>query len=102
VETEPAEVFSRLCRFLRVDDAVRPENLGSRENETRRIRFPRLFNAILRTRLDRALPEPARERLSLVLSGPGYPALDPALRGALDSVFEADQAVLERFPGAAP
>jgi hypothetical protein len=95
-------VFARLCRFLQIDDGVRPESLGSRENETRHIRHPRLFHAILRTRLDRALPERGRERLSRFLSGAGYPPLDPALRAALASVFEADQAVLERFPGATP
>ena len=97
VETDPARTFQRVCRFLGVDDAFRPGNLGSRENETRHVRSRRLFHAILRTRLDRALPERARDRLGALLSAPGYAELDPSMRDALGSVFASDQAVLERF-----
>ena len=97
IDTAPLVAFEKLCRFLGVDAAFRPANLGSRENETRHVRYPRLFDAILRTRLDRVLPAPARARLSAFLSTAGYPALDPTLRDALATVFEADQASLARF-----
>lgn len=97
VDTAPAVAFARLCRFLGVDETVRPVNLGSRENETRHVRFPRLFNAILRTRLDRALPASGRQRLGMLLSASGYPELDASLREALASVFADDQARLSRF-----
>lgn len=97
LEAEPDETFARVCRFLGVDDSVRPRNLGSRENQTRTLRSRRLFNAFLRTRLDRALPERFQPRLGSLLSTQGYRALEPDLRKVLDAVFAQDQVVAERF-----
>ena len=99
LENEPEAPYSRVCRFLGIDASRRPPNLGSRENETYRIRLPRLHAAILRTRLDRRLPEAGGKLLRKSLSAKGYPAIEPATRAALGAVFAGDDRVLSRFLG---
>lgn len=93
----PDQSFTNVCRFLGLDHGVRPSNLQARENATRHVRYPRTFRLILRSRLDRALPDRARQRLAMLLSAPGYPQLDPALADALSVAFEGDQRMLEPF-----
>lgn len=97
LDSNPENAFARLCRFLGVDEAFRPPNLGSRAGETHRARHPRVHRALLRSGLDRRLPERARLGLGRWLAVRGYPDLDPQLRVALAGVFETDQAKLRRF-----
>lgn len=97
LDATPAVVFERVCRFLGVDDGVRPDNLGSREVVTHHVRFPRLFPLLLR--VNRRLPERARMRPARLLAGPGYPDLPPGVRSALEDLFAADQALLAELVG---
>src|SRR5204863_9908877 len=43
-------VYAQVCRFIGVDDTVRPERLGSVMNPAYRVRSPRLRRAMVRHR----------------------------------------------------
>lgn len=80
---DPQAAYGSLCRFLGVDDAFEPPNLGVPVNAFVQFRSLRI------RQLAKRLPEPAAglvARLNSKQRG-DLPELDPATRGRLDAFF---------------
>lgn len=85
----PTAVFSRVCRFLSVDDGFIPSSIGAKVNPYIHIRSPRLRDWAKR------LPKRLRDGIGRVNSRPGeYPPLDPRLRTKLAAEYVDDLAAL--------
>ena len=104
IERAPRETFTRLCRFLEVDEAVRPATLETRVNPARLIRRPWLYWAARRTAatLDRYGFGTAARRAARatgataafarrLVEPAANPPLDPHLRRRLETLYADDQ-----------
>lgn len=85
---QPVETFARICRFLGIDDTVRPANLGRVYHANYTFRWQWWRRAMQRWRLWDRLPLPVAYRLSALnrIERP-YPAPDAALRAELAAHF---------------
>lgn len=94
-----SEEYARVCRFLGVDDAYRPDVLGTTINEAYRLRWPRLRTALYKIHAWRRMP-----RLSARIDGWNrvplrYPKMPPALRAELEEWYAEDNAALAAWLG---
>lgn len=90
----PAESFSRICRFLGVDDSFVPQNLGARMNSYLNFRSPRL------RAFGRRLPRPIRRAIGWANSRPSsYPKMDPTVRAQLLELFRNENTALAAWSG---
>ena len=81
---DTARVYAEVCRFIGVDDTVRPERLGSVLNPAYRVRWPGLRRAMFRYRAWKRLPFGLAERIDRMnQTGLAYPKMDPAIRREL-------------------
>lgn len=80
---DPGSVFASVCRFIGVDDTVRPQILGESINAYTRYRSVRVRN------LSKRLPRTARRAVGRLNQRPParYEAMDPGTRQRLESVF---------------
>jgi hypothetical protein len=95
MQAEPAAVFAATCRFLGVDDTVRPENLGRPINAYMEFRSPRLRE------LAKRLPGPlqaAVAKLNTKQASP-YPPMAAATRKRLAEELGAANAGLDELVG---
>lgn len=89
----PAAVFSRVCRFLSVDVAFVPSNIGAKVNPYVHVRSPRLRDWAKR------LPKRFQDGIGHLNSRPSeYPPLDPERRAKLGAEYVEDLAGLQRRP----
>jgi sulfotransferase family protein len=96
----PGESFAGVCRFLGVDDSVRPAALGMAHNAYRIQRLPRLFHALKRRQIFKRVP--ATAVLQKVLVRPGeYPPLEADHRARLTELFADPNAALGAWLGLA-
>lgn len=90
----PPDVYGEVCRFLGVDDAFVPPNLGRAVNRYVTVRSMRV------RRLARRLPALAGRavgRLNTIRSS--YPPMDPTVRAELLRYFEPSNAALSAWLG---
>jgi hypothetical protein len=97
LEQKPAETFSRACRFLGIDDSVRPDVVGRRTNTYRVHRPEWLWHMMFRRRLWRWLGPGARIAARLMEREAEYPKIDDESRADLAARFALDNAALARF-----
>jgi sulfotransferase family protein len=98
----PEEGFSALCRFLDIDDSVKPAVLGAVMNRAYRLRFPRLRVEMMRFHAWDRLPRGWAERIDLWNRVPfSYPPMDPEIRSELEAYFSRYNAALEAWLGRA-
>src|SRR5207244_2422248 len=88
-----------LCRFLDVNDTLRPANLGSVMNTAYRLRFPRLRVEMMRFHAWRRLPRLAGRldrwnRVSFT-----YPPMGAEIRSELGAYFAEYNGALESWLG---
>lgn len=98
---EPERVYAELCRFLSVDDTVRPDNLGQQLGGFVRFRslFLFRFNRLL-FRQNRSMPRRiARIVRKANVKEESYPAMDPELRQRLLRGFAEHNAELAAWLG---
>lgn len=97
MKRDPAGVFADVCRFLGIDDRVRPESLGTVANRYRRVRSKLLWDLLVRrggwTR-SRRIRAKLRRALTREAS---YPVMDPRTRERLAATFEQDNVALARW-----
>jgi sulfotransferase family protein len=99
-KADPGTTFGKVCRFLGVDDAVRPATLETRHNAYRDQRFPRLFQALKRRQVFRRLPRTASNLLHKAFVRPAeYPPLDAGMRAELEGSFSADSEAVGAWLG---
>ena len=101
LELHPGRAFRDVCRFLKIDDTVVPENVGTRVNPYVEPRSQRLWDLALRLRLLRALPNGVRMAAirALVRFDPDHPPMDPDVRARLSGYFAAPNAALGEWLG---
>jgi hypothetical protein len=91
---EPEDTFRRLCRFLEIDEAFRPPNLGTPINRHTE------FRSLKVRAIGRRLPKPLGLVLARLNARPvTYPAMDPGLRRELVERFAPDNARLAAWLG---
>ena len=92
--------FAGLCRFLGVDDTVKPASLGSTVNKTHALRSVGLYRMMMRYRAWRRLPF----RLGYTIDrwnqrAVDYPPIDPATKQRLKQHFAEHNARLAEWLG---
>lgn len=95
LERSPDVVYADVCRFLGIDDAFRPENLGRAINAYVEFRSPRLRD------LAKRLPGPVQRvvgKLNQKTTSP-YPPMRRATRERLAADFDAANAGLSELTG---
>jgi hypothetical protein len=91
----PDEVFVEVCRFLAVNSAYRPADLGRAENQHTEFKSIRLRNVA-----KRGFPNRVNNLIGRVNAVPArYPPLDPALKSELSRLFEDDNRRLAAWLG---
>jgi hypothetical protein len=99
LKASPQETFWQACRFLGIDDRVRPPSLGAVANPYRVHRMPR---AARRLRLVGANPRQGRVAATLrrMLTRPAtYPPMAPSTRARLAELFAEDNRALAAWLG---
>ena len=97
---EPERTFSAVCRFLDVDDSVKPPSIGKEVNPAYRLRSPALRRFMFRFHLARRLPQGWGTAIDRWNRKPfRYPPMEPALRADLLRWFADDNAALARWLG---
>jgi hypothetical protein len=97
---KPEDVFAQVCRFLEIDDSVRPSILGQKMNGQAVIAYPRLWNTMLRVHLRRYVPDSTIVRIAEGLMKPAtHPPVDHAVRAELLERFAPDNAELGEWLG---
>ena len=94
------EEFASLCRFLGIDDAVRPPSVGRQVNRPARLRSLGLYRVMVKTRAWRRLPfrlgfkldEWNHEEFS-------YPPIEPSTEARLREYFAPHNSALARWLG---
>ena len=102
LERDAAEAFAATCRFLGIDDGVRPDNLGERENAYIAFRPAWLFRFMVRHRLFKLMPVRVGKYLALDVMGPrpkSVPPIDPQARARLLEHFAPHNARLADWLG---
>lgn len=100
LRADAAGTFADVCRFIGVDDAVRPPILGEALNPPHRLRSKRLMLEMQRWHAWRRLPFKLGERIDRWNRAPvRYPPLDRGLRRALVDRTAEDRAALARWLG---
>jgi hypothetical protein len=91
----PDEVFDEVCRFLGIDSAYRPADLGRAVNQYTEFKSIRLRNVA-----KRMFPKRVNNLIGRVNAVPArYPPLDPALKSELSPLFEDDNRRLAAWLG---
>ena len=97
---DTARVYAEVCRFVGVDDGVRPERLGKVMNPAYRVRWPALRRAMFRYRAWKRLPFGLAERIDRMNQTQlEYPKMDPEIRAELLAWFAPGNAALEKWLG---
>jgi hypothetical protein len=93
--TDPGAVFASVCRFIGVDDGVRPESLGDSINAYTEFRSVRV------RRLSKGMPRGVRRLVGRLNQRPaaGYPPMDEETRRVLAAEFAASNAGLDELVG---
>lgn len=100
--TDPAGTFAKACRFVRVDDAVRPAILGQAQNVRLTFRSRRLHHAVRTLRARRLLSANLAGRLrawNTRSRAKPYEPMDPKTRMTLIDAYEEQTAGLEQLLG---
>jgi hypothetical protein len=93
-------VFGSVCRFLGVDDTVRPRTLDIKHNAYRKQRFRPLLMQMKRRQLFKRLPRPVWRRLmKFLVSESEYPPMAPEMEAQLRERFAEDDTALARSLG---
>ena len=103
IKTDAAATFSGICRFLGVDDAVVPENVGRLENPYQTFHPAWLWRFMIRYRVFKMMPNRIAKHLALKTlapRGPGeVPPMDAAARVKLAEHFAPHNARLADWLG---
>jgi hypothetical protein len=100
LKKQPDETFASLCRFLEIDDTVKPSTLGRSVNQTHRLRSLRLYYTMARLKAWRRLPFRLGYKIDEWNQVPfEYPPIDPATRERLRAHFADHNAALARWLG---
>jgi sulfotransferase family protein len=92
--------FASLCRFLGVDDAVKPASLGETVNSTHALRSMGLYRAMVKYRLWRRLPFRLGYTISRWNERPvTYPPMNPETKQRLREQFAEHNAKLGEWLG---
>ncbi|TMK18557.1 MAG: sulfotransferase domain-containing protein [Actinobacteria bacterium] len=98
LKRDPDGEFASLCRFLGVDDTVKPASLGRQVNRTHRIRSLRLYRTMVRTQAWRRLPFHLGSTIDRWNQADfDYPPIDPATKQRLREYFGEHNAALARW-----
>jgi hypothetical protein len=90
LEADPAAVYAATCRFLGVDDAFRPDNLGVKENAYHQWRPAWLWRFMIRHRVFDRMPQRVAQWLALDVMTPRLkevPAMAPEVRERLAAFY---------------
>jgi len=99
---DPAGAYGEVCRFVGVEDAGLPPQLGTVINPAYRLRSRRLRMAMLRSHAWRRLPFGLADRIDRMNRVPfTYPRMDEGLRAELSQWFMPANAMLAESLGRA-
>jgi hypothetical protein len=97
MKADPAASYASVCRFIGVDDAFAPANLGASENRYQRHRGDRVLRPLVRRRARRFIPRVVWRwlvrRVFPAVEVPA-PAADPATRARVVEFFRPHNAAL--------
>lgn len=100
LRSAPEPTYAEVCRFLGVDDANVPEDVGEIHNPAYRLRVPWLRRLMFRFRARKRLPSRLVDRIDQWNRVPfDYPPMDPMLRSELERYYEGPNAELARWLG---
>jgi hypothetical protein len=100
--SDAAGLYAETCRFLGVDDAYRPDNLGKAYNPRMRVRSPWLWERVRKARIMRRIPASLAFRIDAVNVRPDrstYEPMDPELRRRLVEAYVDQIPELEQLLG---